>query len=357
MNAEQMRELSLRVAQLSGERLNEEQTKNALVLPFLKALGYDIFNPFEVCAEFVSDVGTKKGERIDYAILHRGNPIILIECKPRGDCLDKGRCSQLRRYFQNHVSAKIGILTDGVRYYFFTDSRNKNLMDDEPFVEINFLDFDAQVVESIGKLRKENMLIDEFIRMSSGIRQKEEIKSLVMAELDNPSDEFVRLIASKTSQPQRITTKAIETLKPMMRKVIDGVIAEKLNQRIDSMKVKHADTVQEDADISPGSDIYTTNTEMWGFLIVRTLLHDVVDPIRIDIRDKKSYCGILLDDNNRKPICRFYNFKDWDWGDSNIGDKAYVHIFHTEAGEKFPLQYVDDLYPLKGKLVEAVRRY
>jgi len=38
-------------------------------MPFIDALGYDIFNPKEMVPEFTADVGTKKGEKIDYAII------------------------------------------------------------------------------------------------------------------------------------------------------------------------------------------------------------------------------------------------------------------------------------------------
>lgn len=48
-------------------------------MPFISALGYDVFNPTEVIPEFTADVGTKKGEKVDYAIKKDDKIIILIE--------------------------------------------------------------------------------------------------------------------------------------------------------------------------------------------------------------------------------------------------------------------------------------
>jgi len=59
----------------------EEATKNALVMPFIAALGYDVFDPDEVIPEFTADVGIKKGEKVDYALRRNGEVIMLVEAK------------------------------------------------------------------------------------------------------------------------------------------------------------------------------------------------------------------------------------------------------------------------------------
>ncbi len=103
-------------------------------MPFIQTLGYDVFNPFEVMPEFTCDIGTKKGEKIDYAIMKDGNPVILIECKHWNQELTLYD-NQLLRYF--HVStAKFGILTNGIVYKFYTDLEHENKMDEKPFLEV-----------------------------------------------------------------------------------------------------------------------------------------------------------------------------------------------------------------------------
>lgn len=66
--AARLAELQQRTLQHREVLLTEEAAKTALVMPFIQTLGYDVFNPSEVIPEFCADVGTKKGEKVDYAI-------------------------------------------------------------------------------------------------------------------------------------------------------------------------------------------------------------------------------------------------------------------------------------------------
>ena len=59
---------------LRDKEVTEESTKTSFVLPFIQMLGYDIFNPAEVIPEFTADIGTKKSEKVDYALLQDGVP-------------------------------------------------------------------------------------------------------------------------------------------------------------------------------------------------------------------------------------------------------------------------------------------
>jgi hypothetical protein len=114
-----IKQISDRVLKLKDQIQTEEATKTAFVMPFIQVLGYDVFNPLEVIPEMVCDIGTKKGEKIDYAITKDDQHIMLIECKHWKQVLSL-HDNQLLRYF--HVSkAKFGILTNGLRYRFYTD--------------------------------------------------------------------------------------------------------------------------------------------------------------------------------------------------------------------------------------------
>ena len=116
---DQIKQLGERVLKLKDQIATEEATKNAFIMPFIQSLGYDVFNPIEVVPEYITDIGTKKGEKIDYAIFKENNPTILIECKHWAQNLNL-HDGQLLRYF--HVSkAKFGILTNGITYKFYTD--------------------------------------------------------------------------------------------------------------------------------------------------------------------------------------------------------------------------------------------
>jgi len=129
---DQIKQLGERVIRLKDQIQTEEATKNAFIMPFIQALGYDVFNPLEVVPEFTADIGIKKGEKVDYAIMKEGQPIILIECKWWGDNLDVHN-SQLFRYFHT-TKSKFGLLTNGIQFRFYTDLMETNKMDEKPFL-------------------------------------------------------------------------------------------------------------------------------------------------------------------------------------------------------------------------------
>ena len=97
--ADRIRELASQVQRLLPNVRTEEATKHALVMPFIAALGYNVFDPTEVTPELIAYVGVKKGEKVDYAILREGQPVILFECKHHAADLRKDHASQLYRYF------------------------------------------------------------------------------------------------------------------------------------------------------------------------------------------------------------------------------------------------------------------
>ena len=103
-----LEQLHQRVNGIKENIQTEEATKNAFIMPFIQILGYDVFNPTEVIPEFVADIGTKKGEKVDYAIMQNNEPILIIECKHWKENADAHN-SQLHRYF--HTSkARFGVL-------------------------------------------------------------------------------------------------------------------------------------------------------------------------------------------------------------------------------------------------------
>lgn len=365
MNTINVSSLCERVKQLQRTSINEAMTKTSLILPFIQALGYDIFNPMEVAAEYTSDYGTKKGEKIDFAILRDGEAIILIECKPLGDCLDTGKCSQLFRYFSMHP-ARIGILTDGCRYLFFTDLDKQNLMDTTPFMEIDFSKFNERMLPELQKLSKDAWDVEGIVSSAEKMKYVGIISKAFSEDILDPSEEFIRFYASLCYEG-KMTANIRSQFKPIVKKAVTEAINDQINKRLaaaratdDTEHHQQAETKEHNLPPEPSTGkegIVTHNTEVWALVAIRTMAKDVVDQRRITMRDQKTYCNILFDENNRKPICRLYNFEHFDWGDPNIGDRASVVIFNTKNGERFPLQYIDDLYPLQDKIIEAIKQY
>ena len=357
--ADRIRDLASRVPRQLDHVASEEATKNALVMPFLSALGYDVFDPAEVTPELHADIGTKKGEKVDYAVLSDGEPILLVECKTCNLSLDGCHASQLYRYF-SVTPARIGILTNGVVYRFFSDLDEPNKMDSKPFLEVDLLDLaDAQIGE-LKKFSKSDFRLDQILDSASDLKYKGEIKKILAQEINDPSEELVRFFTSRV-YAGRLTKGVREQFTDITRNAIQEFIRDRVRERLESALARETMPLTPAAgddetgsaaeavhDEESDSDVVTTEEEMEGFHIVRAILSEIVEPSRVALRDVKSYCGILLDDNNRKPICRLH---------FNTVQK-YLGVFDADKNEeRHALERVRDLYHFARVLRETVKRY
>lgn len=361
---DQIKILAAKIPKLSESIKTEEATKNALVMPLLNILGYNVFDPTEVVPEFTTDYGTKKGEKVDYAIIQDGKPIILIECKNFDADLDKEHVSQLFRYF-SVSEAKIGILTNGIVYRFFTDIDAPNKMDDKAFLEINLLDIKEPLINELKRFKKESFNIDDLANVACELKYTKEIKQILTNEINSPSEEFVRYFTKKvTNSP--FTQSVRERFTILTKNALNQFINDRINDRLklamseDSLSPNSTEQVQapnlDEGKESPASDtlinnletIVTTGEELEGYYIIKAILRETLDLNRIAIRDKKSYCGVLLDDNNRKPICRMYfNTK-----------QKYLGLFTEDKDEeKVPIDDLNCIYIYADKLKNTVNSY
>ena len=221
----------------------EEATKTALVQPFIQMLGYEIFDPLEVIPEFTADVGLKKGERVDYALVLDGKPIILIEVKKYGSNLEEAHRSQLLRYFHG-TEARFGILTDGIVYRFFTDLVETNKMDERPFFEFNMLDFtDAQVAE-LKRFTKSVFRVGEVLEAAKDLKYLADIKRVLAEEMVAPSPDFVGCIRRRVfDKPPSAKVKRQFDLR--VRQAFGQFINDRINERLQSA------LAHEDAPVTP----------------------------------------------------------------------------------------------------------
>lgn len=348
---DQIKILGERVIKLKDQIATEEATKNAFIMPFLQSLGYDVFNPVEVIPEYITDIGTKKGEKIDYAIFKDGNPIVLIECKHCNQNLDLHE-GQLLRYF--HVSkAKFGILTNGVIYKFYSDLVEANKMDEKPFLEFNITDIKDIQIEELKKFHKSYFDADSITNTASELKYSNELKQLISQELNNPTHDFVKHLA-KQVYPSIITAKVLDLFTQLTKKaaqaLLSDLITERLNNALKKEKEDEQQEIQEAAALTEkaNSKIETTEEELEGFLIIKSILRQKIDVSRVAYRDAQTYFAILLDDNNRKTICRLY-FN---------GNKKYLMYFDDNKKEvKKEIQSLDDLFTHSNELLEVLNRY
>lgn len=328
----------------------EEATKNAFVMPFLQSLGYDVFNPLEVVPEFIADIGIKKGEKIDYAIFKDGNPTILIECKHWSQNLNI-HDGQLLRYF--HVSkAKFGILTNGIVYRFYSDLVSPNKMDEKPFLEFNITDVKDNQIEELKKFHKTNFDAESIVNTASELKFMNELKHILNQELTNPTPEFVKHFA-KQVYPSVVTAKVLEQFTELTKKSIQQHISDLITERLKTALSKE-DEKNNEANISVEtnlediSKVNTTDEELEGFMIVKTILRQKTPVARVTYRDAQSYFAVFLDDNNRKAVCRLYL----------NGGKKYIGTFDENKKEiKNEIGNLDEIFNYSELLLKTIATY
>lgn len=342
-----------KVEKLKNQIQTEEATKNAFIMPFIKVLGYDVFDPFEVMPEFIADIGIKKGEKVDYAIMKEGKPSILIECKHWGESLDPHN-SQLFRYFHT-TTAKFGLLSNGIIYRFYTDLVEQNKMDEKPFFEFNVTDIKDNQVEELKKFHKSYFNTENIQTTASELKYMNELKTLLNVEFQNPSEGLIKLFAKQIYRGM-LTSKIVEQFGTLTKKSIQQYINDLITERLKSALKKENDAEQPDAEKESattnaeekGSMIETTEEEKEGYMIVKTILRQWIKPARIAYRDAQSYFAILLDDNNRKTICRLY-FN---------GSRKYIGTFDEQKKEtRIEILTVDDIFKFEEILHKTVDWY
>lgn len=347
-----IRSLASRISQHREAVQTEEATKTAMVLPLIHALGYNVFDPREVTPELTADVGTKKGEKVDYAILKNGKPVVIFECKKAGAELGINQAGQLFRYF-SVTESRFGVLTDGIRYLFFTDLDSANKMDEKPFFEFDIMNFDDQDIEELKKFTKEAFDIERIFSTASDLKYLKEIEKVLAVQLNTPSEDFVKVIAGRV-YPGKFTQQVRDQFTTLVRRAFSQFVAGRINERLKAAMAGSPDvagetTQQTDVSEEQTDEIITTSEEFEAFFIVRAILRELVPAKRIVMRDAKSYCAVLFDDNNRKPICRFY---------FNSPKKLSVGFFDAERNEeRVPIRDLDDIYRHVDKLHAVTLAY
>jgi hypothetical protein len=355
--AEEIENLSTKIDEKLDMVQTEEATKTAFILPFIKlVLGYDHTDPAEVLPEYTADVGIKKGEKVDYAIFIEGKPAILIECKPAKTDLDKEHASQLYRYF-SVTEAKFGILTNGILYRFYTDIDEPNKMDQKPFFEIDLTSVKDSDLKELKQFTKETFNIQNIVESASELKYKNEMKKIMSEQLKDPSDEFVRFFAKKVYSgllTPNLKTQFAQITKSALNQFIKEQVEERLKTALGASDDNNEDT--EEITKKPDKDEIITTEEEWdGFYIIKSILWELVDPDRVTIRDRKNYCGVLLDNNQLKVICRMhFNSKQKYIG---LFDSQERHKGGGRKEDKIAIDNLSDIYKHGERLKNTVIYY
>lgn len=352
-----------------GDKLQtEEATKNTLIMPFIKLLGYDPFDPTEVVPEYATALGDYKDSRVDYAILKDGRSIIIIECKAYGTPLDASKCSQLLHYFTG-ADAKVAILTDGNSYQFFSDLDTPNIMDQKPYMEFELENFNPALIPELKKLVKTNFDESQVLSSASTLKYTNEFKRVIDAQLQDPEDDFVRFFVSRC-YGGKITASVKERFAPILKDALNLYIRERINERlksaIDAPQSGDASastapttatqtTAGADGSESESGDaanvIVTSEEEKQAFYIVKSLLLGHCDPEKIILRDFKGLCNICYESASKVIVHLYFNKKPFKLGlrsTSSTDDRAV---------NKVAIEKVDDMYNFAQQLKERVKLF
>lgn len=342
----------------ASDLATEEAAKNALVMPLLRALGFDVFDPEVVIPEFTADVGTKKGEKVDYALRINGELSMLIECKPANVDISKAHASQLYRYF-TVTPARIGIVTNGIDWHFFTDLDKPNIMDAQPFFRFSVLTYVDSDLGQLEKFQASNFDLANILSTASDLKFSSLMTEELRKEFAAPSEELVRLFTRRVYSGQ-ITSAVRERFSVILRSCVQEVIREEVNRRLlgaiqpppplvaVAPPLDGQPTVDQPSASPAMRDVDTTDDEREAFRIIRSIGRQILPVSRITMRDAQSYCAILADDNNRKPIARLYF----------TATRLRIGIFNaSKSEERADLSSLDDLYSHADRLLAAIAQY
>lgn len=342
------------VKKLKDQIRNEEATKTAFIMPFLQALGYDVFNPLEVHPEYTADLPGLKGEKVDYAICLDDIPIILIECKTCTENLTNAKhSSQLHRYF-HATEARLAILTNGIIYRFYTDTDKNNVMDDKPFFEFDILNFDENSVNELKRFTKSQFNINELEDVARNLLYKREVKRVIAEQLSNPSPDLVKLLISEIYSGTK-TASVIQRFTEITKKSLREYINEKIKEKLENV-INSENTLDTNVETTIASNTTNTNAtndlseetsekviteeELQAFYLIKSILREQVDTSRIQYKNTQNYFGINLDGKVRQTICRL-RF-------SEESSKKYLEIPDNNDSKKRAKTLLDNLDQIYG---------
>ena len=346
----------------------EEATKNALVMPFIAALGYDVFDPDEVIPEFTADVGIKKGEKVDYALRRNGEVIMLVEAKKSRAELDLAHSNQLFRYF-TVTKARIAILTNGVVYRFFSDLEEPNKMDEKPFLEVDLFNVRDNLIAEVAKLSKSQFDLDNMLATASDLKFMREIRSTLEAQFEQPDDDFVRFFFQRANPNGRFMQSAKEHFADLVKYTLAQLVSDRVSDRLRSALEREDSSLRRSEEASSsapgkaeaeaaaiaageaeasGDGIETTQEELDGFQIVRAIVCDILAPERVGYRDSKTYFAVIVDASNRKTLCRLHFNRS----------RKYVGLIDGEKKEtKHAIDDLQGIFALREPLRAAAQRW
>ena len=311
-----------------------------MVLPFFQLLGYDVFNPLEFVPEFTADTGTKKGEKVDYAIMQNNDPIMIVEVKPVNTELSNKHLNQLFRYF-TVTKARFGILTNGIIYKFYSDLDEANKMDSVPFMEIDLLNLKPHSIKELNKFQKECFDVQEILNSASDLKYTSLLKAAIEEQFNNPSEQFVRALIKNIYTGTK-TQAIIDRFKEMTRIAINDYISDLLNQKLQSVLSRDDTSIEPQntpSELSEGKGYKFLPEE----LEVLDYIKNMLGLKNVSYKKTSAYAYMYIE-NSSKWILRIY-----------IQQKKKLLVLHKFDDTTYETEYYFDDIELLEQLEELIK--
>lgn len=295
--SDSVRTLANQIEERSKHVLTEEAVKQALILPFLALLGFDIYNPAELIPEYKAG-WAKITEKIDYCLQLHGKPVLFVEAKGPNEALTNYD-AQLAKYFNSTPEVKFSIITNGIQYRFFTDLQEPNLLDKKPFFEFDFSDFTEADLGVLERFRKDVFNVEGLVGYAEDLVFLNALKGWFKKLLREPSDEFVSFAVKDAGVTEsRVTQKVIDRFKPLVKESISAavldIVQQSLTPQAAALEPQPAAETIAPIEEEAQSKIVTTEEELRAFAIVHAAVAShVPDPELVKPHDTGSYFSII----------------------------------------------------------------
>ncbi|MDC9622076.1 type I restriction endonuclease [Xenorhabdus sp. XENO-7] len=302
----------------------EETTKQALILPFLDILGFSPYDPQKVKAEYGADFpGAKANERVDYALFCQSVPVMFIEAKGYKEKIEN-HCPQLSRYFNSTPEVTISAITNGQEWRFFTDLKQKNVMDPTPFLRIRMDEISDADASQLYRFRHDKFKPEALRTLAEESVYLSAFTKTISSSLRDVDSEFVKYVASKSNVERQLNQRFIESITPLVKQAVEksvsAMVVSGLSNRhtpIDEIPIDKEPSVEHsepDEIVDPNNpNIITTKNELALFEKIKSIIGEDID---IQYKDTESYFGILYQGKSHRWIVRYFDKKN----------KSYIQI-------------------------------
>ncbi|WP_338885168.1 type I restriction endonuclease [Xenorhabdus sp. TH1] len=296
----------------------EETTKQALILPFLDILGFSPYDPQKVKAEYGADFpGVKANERVDYALFCQGVPVMFIEAKGYSEKLDN-HCPQLSRYFNSTPEVTISAITNGLEWRFFTDLKQKNVMDPAPFLRIRMDEVSDADASQLFRFRHDKFKPEALRTLAEESVYLSAFTKTISASLRDIDSEFVRYVASRSNVERQLNQRFIESITPLVKQAVEksvsAMVVSGLSNKFTPIdgtqdEIEHQESPKEFEDIvdPDNPNIITTKNELTLFERVKSIVGDDGD---LQYKDTESYFGVLYQGKSNRWLVRYFDKKN-----------------------------------------------